>query len=168
MAKCIKKLKRNGVDVKTSVSPVSVFLREEVCAVSDHLAAVSLFDSEEWMACLENFHGWIDLNERAESRLRSLVSQLQLRPLSEPGDVESPLLRSQIDEQYLRAMVSARAQMAGALIQEDRQPRPSKDNLNRSRTKGRNDSSKKNFEAMQPKIHVSDLFSTFEMFYISL
>ena len=57
LAKCIKKLKRNGVDVKMSVSPVAAFLREEVCAVSDHLAAVSLFDSEEWMSCLQYFSG---------------------------------------------------------------------------------------------------------------
>ncbi len=49
LAKCIKKLKRNNVDVKTSLSPVSAFLREEVCAVSDHLAATSKFTSEEWM-----------------------------------------------------------------------------------------------------------------------
>ena len=60
LAKCIKKLKRNGVDVKTSVSPVAVFLREEVCAVSDHLASVSLFTSEEWMDCLVHFNGWTD------------------------------------------------------------------------------------------------------------
>ena len=49
LAKCIKKLKRNNVDVKTSLSPVSAFLREEVCAVSDHLAATSKFTSDEWM-----------------------------------------------------------------------------------------------------------------------
>ncbi len=112
MAKCIKKLKRNGVDVKTSVSPVSVFLREEVCAVSDHLAVVSLFDSDQWMACLEHFSGWTDTSLRADENLRALVAQLKLRPFAEPGDVDSPLLRSQIDEQYLRSMASARAQMA--------------------------------------------------------
>lgn len=49
LAKCIKKLKRNHVDVKKSYSPVAAFLREEVCAVSDHLAAASKFTSEEWM-----------------------------------------------------------------------------------------------------------------------
>lgn len=111
LAKCIKKLKRNGVDVKTSVSPVSVFLREDVCAVSDHLAAVSLFDSERWMECLGHFKGWMDTSPEAEARLRGLVGKLKLRALSEPGDVDSPLLRSQIDEHYLRAMADARAQL---------------------------------------------------------
>ena len=112
LAKCIKKLKRNGVDVKTSVSPVSVFLREDVCAISDHLAAVSLFDSEKWMECLVHFKGWMDTSPEAEARLRHLVGKLKLRALSEPVDVDSPLLRSQIDEQYLRAMADARAQLA--------------------------------------------------------
>jgi hypothetical protein len=49
LAKCIKKLKRNNIDVKTSMNPVPAFLREEVCAVSDHLAAASKFTSEDWM-----------------------------------------------------------------------------------------------------------------------
>ncbi len=100
LAKCIKKLKRNGVDVKTSVSPVAVFLREEVCAVSDHLASVSLFTSEEWMDCLVHFNGWTDHSPVAEKRLRNLISKLSLRPLDEPGDVDSPLLRSQVDEHF--------------------------------------------------------------------
>ena len=114
LAKCIKKLKRNGVDVKSSVSPVAVFLREEVCAVSDHLAAVSLFDSDEWMECLKHFNGWNESSETAQENSRQLVSKLKLRGLYEPGDVDSPLLRSQIDEQYLRAMANARAQLSGA------------------------------------------------------
>lgn len=109
LAKCIKKLKRNGVDVKLSVSPVAVFLREEVCAVSDHLAAVSLFGSEEWMACLQHFSGWIVLEE--EAAYRQFVAGLKLRPVLEPGDVNSPLLRSQIDETLLRTMVAQREQM---------------------------------------------------------
>jgi hypothetical protein len=120
LARCIKKLKRNGVDVKTSVSPVSVFLREEVCAVSDHLASVSLFDSDEWMHCLLQFNGWTDPDEAAEERIRGLVTKLKLRPFNEPRDVDSPLLRSQIDNQYLRAMASARAQMAGTGTQEEK------------------------------------------------
>lgn len=49
LAKCIKKLKRNNIDVKTSMNPVPAFLREEVCAVSDHLAAASKFTSDDWM-----------------------------------------------------------------------------------------------------------------------
>lgn len=31
------------------MSPVSAFLREEVCAVSDHLAAASKFTAQDWM-----------------------------------------------------------------------------------------------------------------------
>jgi hypothetical protein len=119
LARCIKKLKRNGVDVKTSVSPVAVFLREEVCAVSDHLAGISLFDSDEWMACLQHFNGWVDSDEKAEARLRELVAKQKLRPMDEPGDIDSPLLRSQIDEQFLRAMVLSRAQMAGTGLQKE-------------------------------------------------
>jgi hypothetical protein len=99
------------VDVKVSVSPVAAFLREEVCAVSDHLAAVSLFDSEEWMACLQQFSGWTDTSPSSQGNLRLLISKLHLRPLAEHGDVESPLLRSQIDDQFLRAMAAARSQM---------------------------------------------------------
>ena len=109
LAKCIKKLKRNGADVKHSVSPVAVFLREEVCAVSDHLAAVSLFGSEEWMNCLQHFNGWTAENE--EEFLHSHIRQLKLRPLNEPGDVDSPLLRSQIDAHFLRAMATQRDQL---------------------------------------------------------
>lgn len=111
LAKCIKKLKRNGVDVKLSISPVSVFLREEVCAVSDHLASVSLFDSDEWMSCLRHFEGWTVISPSAEIRYRFFVRQLPLRSLTEPGDVDSPILRSQIDENFLRAMAAQREQM---------------------------------------------------------
>ncbi|KAL3920821.1 MAG: hypothetical protein SGILL_003066 [Bacillariaceae sp.] len=130
LAKCIKKLKRNGVDVKTSVSPVAVFLREEVCAVSDHLAAVSLFDSDEWMDCLAHFNGWNESNETAQEQSRQLVAKLKLRSLFEPGDVDSPLLRSQIDEQYLRAMANARAQLTGADVIAPQEKRP-KDTMRR-------------------------------------
>lgn len=111
--------------MKVSVSPVAVFLREEVCAVSDHLAAVSLFDSAQWMDCLNNFAGWTNSEENAEKGLRELVAKQKLRPLIEPGDVDSTLLRSQIDEQFLRAMASARAQMSGAGVQQEK--RSSKD-----------------------------------------
>ena len=86
-----------------------MFLREEVCAVSDHLAAVSLFGSEEWMSCLQHFDGWTV--EKAEEQLRSHIRRLKLRPLNEPGDVESPLLRSQIDDHFLKAMAAQREQL---------------------------------------------------------
>ena len=107
--KCIKKLKRNGVDVKTSFSPVSVFLREEVCAVSDHLATVSLFGSEKWMDCLEHFDGWTDLSSKDSiSMYQRFVKSLPLRSIQEPVDVDSPLLRNQIDEAFLRTIAMQR------------------------------------------------------------
>ncbi|OEU12295.1 hypothetical protein FRACYDRAFT_244552 [Fragilariopsis cylindrus CCMP1102] len=130
LAKCIKKLKRNGVCVKSTVSPVSVYLREEVCAVSDHLASVSLFDSDEWMECLQHFEGWTESSEKAAKRSREHVSKLKLRSLHEPGDVESALLRNQIDEQYLRAMIRARAQLTGKGVTQE-EKRTSKEPMRR-------------------------------------
>ncbi len=111
LAKCIKKLRRNGIDVKQATSPVAVFLREEVCAISDHLAAVSLFGSDEWMACLVHFTGWINTSEEVEYQYRELVSKMQLRSIEEPGDISSPLLRSQIDDNFLRAIIAHREQI---------------------------------------------------------
>jgi hypothetical protein len=111
LAKCVKKLKRNNVDVKTSISPVSVFLREEVCAVSDHLGLISNFTSEEWMEALPHFHGWTDTSTEGEETLRKLVKSLPMRPLQEQSDVDSKLLRSQIDRSFLIAMADARKQM---------------------------------------------------------
>jgi hypothetical protein len=124
LAKCIKKLKRNGIDVKAAVSPVCVFLREEVCAISDHLAAVSMYDSDEWMSCLKYFEGWFDQTPKATARLRALVSQQKLRALSEPRDVDSPVLRSQIDEQFLRAMAAARQSLVVSNQSEERRKGP--------------------------------------------
>lgn len=98
--------------MKTSISPVSVFLREEVCAVSDHLGNISNFTSEEWMEALPNFHGWTDTSDEGEEKLREIVNKLPIRPLQEPSDVDSELLRSQIDHSFLVAMDDARKQMA--------------------------------------------------------
>ena len=108
LARCIKKLKRNGVDVKTSFSPVSVFLRDEVCAVSEHLGSISKFTAEEWLAVLSHFDGWASTEEQDEESLRALISKLRLKNLGEPADTESPLLRDQIDVQFLRAMEQSR------------------------------------------------------------
>jgi hypothetical protein len=108
LAKCVKKLKRNGVDVKVALNPVSVFLREEVCAVSDHLASVSMFDSDEWMYCLQQFNGWTVSTPEAVSQYRAFVASLPLRPMQEPGDVDSPVLRNHIDESFLRTMAQQR------------------------------------------------------------
>lgn len=159
LAKCIKKLKRNGIDVKTSVSPVSVFLREEVCAVSDHLASVSLFASDEWMSCLQHFNGWTESSESAERESRESISKLKLRPLNEPGDADSSLLRSQIDAHYLRAMASARAQLIGADVppQEKRQP---KEPMRRRESNSTAASKQSSFEAVAPTVPPSRQGST--------
>ena len=108
MAKCIKKLKRNGVDVKTSTSDVSLFLREEVCNVSDHLAFMSKYDSEEWTSALSHFDGWTDHDSNVEETLRTLVASQQLAGLAETADFQSSLLRSQIDDKILKAMQAAK------------------------------------------------------------
>jgi hypothetical protein len=118
LAKCIKKLKRNSLDVTISAHPVSIFLRHEVCAVSDHLAAISLFGSELWMRCLPDFDGWIDTasnsssNDETEttslSRYRRYVQSLPLRSRRENAgddDVDNnPVWRAQIDSAFSRAM----------------------------------------------------------------
>ena len=61
------------------------------------------------MDCLQQFSGWTD--DKAEESLLGHVRMLKLRPLNEPGDVDSPLLRSQIDEHFLRAMAAQREQL---------------------------------------------------------
>lgn len=111
LAKCIKKLKRNNVDVTTDNSTLAVFLREDVCAVSDHLAHVSMFGSEEWMQCLSYFQGWIDISPQGEEYIRHMMASLALRPLQEYNDVESPLLRSRIDAHVLRTLQNTRQLM---------------------------------------------------------
>lgn len=112
LAKCIKKLKRNNIDVKTCLSPVSAFLREEVCAVSGHLAASSKFTSEEWMEGLPHFNGWTSQDPKSQQQVRAIIAKLPMRNCGEPVDLESPLLRSQIDECFLKAMDAAKKQMA--------------------------------------------------------
>jgi len=111
LAKCIKKLKRNSIDVKTCHSPVSTFLRSEVCAVSNHLASSSRFTSEQWMDGLPEFHGWIPKDSATERRIRDLVANLPIRSLGEPVNWKSPLLRSQIDKCFLLAMEADKGQM---------------------------------------------------------
>ena len=88
--------------------------------MSDHLALTSKFTSEEWMAALANFRGWTDDQPDSESNLRALVGSTRLRPVHKPGDVDSPLLRDQIDEQFLRVMVAARKHMANGGNQDSR------------------------------------------------
>ena len=106
IAKCIKKLKRNSIDVKNCTSNVSLFLRQEVCHVSDHLAFMSKYDSEEWTSALSHFDGWAD--PTVEHTLRTLVASQRLAGVAETADVQSSLLRSHIDDRILKAMQSAK------------------------------------------------------------
>ena len=108
IAKCIKKLKRNGIDVKTSPSAVSLFLRQEVCNVSDHLAFMSKYDSEEWTSALSHFVGWTDHDPNVEETLRALVAIQRLMGVAQTSDGQSSLLRSQIDDTILKAMQAAK------------------------------------------------------------
>ena len=117
IAKCIKKLKRNGVDVKTSPSTVSVFLRQEVCHVSDHLAFMSKYDSEEWTNALRNFDGWTDHDPQVEETIRSLV--LCQRLVTDTSDVCSSLLKSQLQDAVIKSMQAVKEEAAKAAASEN-------------------------------------------------
>lgn len=108
IAKCIKKLKRNGIDVKSHPSAVCRFLRQEVCNVSDHLAFMSKYDSEEWTSALSHFKGWADHDPTVEVALRSLVASQRLVGLADTADAKSMLVRGQIEDSILKAMQVAK------------------------------------------------------------
>eukprot|EP00804_Cyclotella_cryptica_P023251 CCRYP_000429-RA/>CCRYP_000429-RA protein AED:0.26 eAED:0.26 QI:578/1/1/1/1/1/3/520/896 len=112
IAKCIKKLKRNGVDVKTSTSTVSIFLRQEVCHVSDHLAFMSKYDSEQWTNALRHFDGWTDHSPVVEATIQNLV--LCQRLVTDGSDASSSLLQSQLDQTVLKAMRAVKEEAAKA------------------------------------------------------
>lgn len=77
LAKCVKKLKRHGFSdfLDPNASPVVAFLRCEICAVSNHLAACSKFNSDQWLEALEHFSGWNDLSLEAHELVQALVSR---------------------------------------------------------------------------------------------
>lgn len=134
LAKCIKKLKRNNVDVKNSLSPVAVFLREEVCAVSDHLAQISKFTAEEWMEGLPHFKGWTDPSPETESHLRELVKELPLKGLGDQQEsVDSPLLRNEIDKSYLNSMRQAKEQLQFGAQEQVKNNGPGTGSMDRNR-----------------------------------
>eukprot|EP00557_Chaetoceros_sp_GSL56_P009562 CAMPEP_0176493744 /NCGR_PEP_ID=MMETSP0200_2-20121128/9709_1 /TAXON_ID=947934 /ORGANISM="Chaetoceros sp., Strain GSL56" /LENGTH=793 /DNA_ID=CAMNT_0017891421 /DNA_START=192 /DNA_END=2573 /DNA_ORIENTATION=- len=113
LAKCIKKLKRNQVDVKTSPHRVSAFLREEVCAVSDHLASVSKFDSDDWMDALPKFHGWIDNSSDNEKVLKRIICILPMKKLCESKEeLDSPVFRHLIESSFEKAMIIHKEQLS--------------------------------------------------------
>ena len=149
LTKCIKKLKRHSIDVRSSESPVCAFLREEVCAVSEHLATVSKFSADEWVEALGYFHGWTDQSAEAESKLRARVRGLKLKSDSDDVDFDSPLLRNQIDKNFLKAMANAKDQMInGVAIQQKMKSIAEEDSCSQDlgvhdETKTRNDRSNK-------------------------
>ena len=91
-----------------------MFLRQEVCNVSDHLAAMSKYDSEEWTSALSHFDGWTARDRDIEEIMKNLVASQQLLGISEMSDVQSSLLRSQIDEKLLKAMQAVKDEAAKA------------------------------------------------------
>jgi hypothetical protein len=106
-------LKRNQVDVKTSPHRVSAFLREEVCAVSDHLASVSKFDSDDWMDALPKFHGWIETNSENEKILKKIILVLPMKKLCESKEeLDSPIFRNLIESSFEKAMIINKEQLS--------------------------------------------------------
>jgi hypothetical protein len=80
--------------------------------VSDHLAFVSKYDSEEWTSALRCFDGWTDHTPDVEESVRTLVLQHKLQGVNEMSDLESSLLRSQISDAMLRATTSEKEKVA--------------------------------------------------------
>lgn len=112
LAKSIRKLRRNGIDVKTSTSSVSLFLRQDICNVSDHLAFMSKYDSEEWTNALRGFDGWTGHTLDVEESVRKLVLQQKLQGIDEMSDLDSSLLRSQVSDAMLRAIKAEKEKLA--------------------------------------------------------
>ncbi|OEU21457.1 hypothetical protein FRACYDRAFT_235083 [Fragilariopsis cylindrus CCMP1102] len=139
MKKCIKKLKKNhfrnenddggsgcGIICLNNDNNSSVFnlLYDEVQAVSDHLAIVSLYDSDTWMDCLDHFDGWTnESSEQVLNHTRQIIRNLKLTTsLGEIDfgvDIDSGstlLVRSQIDEQYLSALIRLKTAKSPSLV----------------------------------------------------
>ena len=139
--KCIKKLKKNhyrndsddggsgcGIICLNNDNNSSAFnfLYEEVQAVSDHLAIVSLYDSDTWMDCLDHFDGWTnESSEQVLKHTRQIIRNLKLT--TSLGDIDfgididtdsgsALLVRSQIDEQYLSALIRVKTAKSPSLV----------------------------------------------------
>lgn len=97
LAKCVKKLKRHGFSdfLDPNASPIVSFLRCEICAVSNHLAACSKFNSEQWLEALEHFSGWNNISSEAHEVIRALVEHQLKERTCQPDarHFSSPLLR---------------------------------------------------------------------------
>jgi hypothetical protein len=142
LKKCIKKLKKNHYrndnddggsrgficlnNDNNSSSSVLNFLYEEVYAVSDHLAYVSHYDSDTWMDCLDHFDGWTnESSEHVLKHTRQIIRNLKLT--TSLGDIDfgidididndsALLVRSQIDEQYLSALIRVKTAKSPSLV----------------------------------------------------
>lgn len=115
LAKCIKKLKRNGfTDFLDPQAPtVIAFLRYEICAISNHLASCSRFSSDQWLHCLQYFEGWNDTSLEAQEVVREFVGRQKLRGFAEARDVQSsPLLRKVLDTVVANSYVDPEAELA--------------------------------------------------------
>ena len=87
-------------------------MREEVCAVSDHLASVSKFDSDQWMGCLPHFQGWTGTAAEDEKTLRDIVKKLPMRILGDTKeDAEVPAFRELIENAFVKSVAKHKEQM---------------------------------------------------------
>lgn len=103
--RCIKRLKRHDIDVLTNPSKVAQVLRQDICMVSDHLSAVSKFDSDEWREVLPDFCGWVDMSDEGKQKLEELFETIPVRSLSgRQDDGNSPILRSQVNARLLKTL----------------------------------------------------------------
>lgn len=80
--------------------------------MSDHLAFMSKYDSEQWTSALRCFDGWTDHTHDVEESVRKLVLQHKLQDISEMSDLESSLLRSQVSDAMLRAIKSEKEKLS--------------------------------------------------------
>lgn len=80
--------------------------------MSDHLAFMSKYDSEEWTNALRGFDGWTGHTLDVEESLRKLVLQQKLQGTNEMSDLDSSLLRSQVSDAMLRAIKAEKEKLA--------------------------------------------------------
>jgi hypothetical protein len=136
LAKCVKKLKRHGFSdfLDPNASSVVAFLRCEICAVSNHLAACSKFNSDQWLEALEHFSGWNDLSLEAHELVQALVSrQLNVASGHESFTntnitrLSSPLLRK-VQESFVKSLSNntSPSQPERLTMKEDAENIPSK------------------------------------------
>jgi hypothetical protein len=147
LVKCIKKLKRNNIDVKESMSTTCMFLRGEVVAICDHLNAASKFTAEDWMKGLSSFNGWISQDPEIQKLIKITIDSLPTRNIFvSTNDISIPA-ENHIDRCFHVAMSSTEDQ-----VEKDEAGNQLFDDVNginnakprRRRTRGRSSSHKYN------------------------